>query len=461
MKMIIDISRVGSLGVLVALMLASASGCGDDDDANNPTSDASTADGTVADTSTSDANPPDTGTPDAEPQEPVDPLYVAHFTQQTPDAFNSLVGIVSDLSAGTQFDVTGALTFPGFLGVVTPPTPNGSFFVMLGDETVIIRYDISETGELVEFDPRLNYSSLGATRGNFMLSFAHFISEDRAYMVVPDALSVLVWNPQTMTIVESIDLSSGLTPPDNLRTRTTDSRIDAQGRLLVPMGYCRFMNDDNTCAPLMRVAIIDPTDFSVTYDEDTRCGRPTLSVTDASGAIYFISHPGQSSQFVGGAAGDPAFPGCLIRVQAGADGFDPNYYVNQLDLTPEGRPIGSIIPGVGNRAYATVWPRSPDEFDAANWFELRSEPVWQVFSFEPGNEAATFALESGIPTTADQISGRLVSVRRPSGEDELIPVALTNPDGFDSTTFNDVSDPNNWAPGIVFPGFAYSVNRAR
>ncbi len=456
----IDNNSTRGLALLAISMLALAFACGDDDDGTTGTDpDMMTVD--PGDMTTMEDGPgpmEDMTTP------PVDPFYVVHFTQQTPETFNSLVGIVPNLEAGTEFDTSTALEFPGFLGVVTPPEPNGSFFVMLGDETVIIRYDVDEDGNIVEFDNRLNYSAAtGATSGNFMLSFAHFISDDRAYMVVPDALAVIVWNPQTMTIVETIDLSEGLTPPENLAARATDSRIDSSGRLLLPMGYCRFMNMDFTCAPIMRLAIIDPDTFEVTYDEDTRCGRPTLSVTDDDGAIYFVSHPGQSSQFVGGAAGDPAFPGCLIRVLDGADGFDPDYYVNQLDLTPEGRPVGSIIPGVGNRAYATVWPpdRMVSEFNAENWFMLRSEPVWEVYSFAPGNEVATFTLEDDVPTTADQIFGRLVNVRRPDGSDEVIPIALTNPDGFGSSTFNDVSDPANWQSGIVFPGFTYSVDRVR
>ncbi|MEM1414486.1 MAG: hypothetical protein AAGH15_06285 [Myxococcota bacterium] len=441
------------MALALLFSVVSFAGCGDDDGPDS-SSDPMTDAGSSADTGTADM-----GTnPDPDAGVDLPPVYAIHFTQQTPDTFNSLIGTVSTLDGSEAFDVSTALEFPGFLGVTAPTEYDGSFYVALGDETVIIRYDVTDEGDLVEFD-RLNYGSLGATSGNFMLRFAHFISPERAYLVVPDALSVLIWNPQTMRIVDSVDLTEGIAPPEGLLTRFTDSRIDDAGRLLVPVGYCR-PSPDFTCAPLMRLAIIEPETFAVTYDEDTRCGRPTLSVTDGDGAAYFISHPGQSSQFVGEAAGDPAFPGCMIRVLAGADGFDSEYYLDKLSLTPEGRPIGSVVPATGNLVYATVWPRSPDEFDAENWFTLRSEPVWEVFAFEPGNEAATFMLQADVPATADQISGGQVLIDV-DGTDVMTPLALTNPEGFGSTTLFDVSDPADWSEGITVPGFAYSVTRVR
>ncbi|MEN0065207.1 MAG: hypothetical protein AAGA48_23890 [Myxococcota bacterium] len=382
--------------------------------------------------------------------------YAIHYTQQTPDTFNSVIATVSDIDAGTEVRKGGSIEVPGFLGLLATPDIPNTFFVALADAPEIIRYEIGESGDLSETG-RLSYAGLGANEGNFMLNPNYFAEATRAYMVVPSALKVAIWNPESMTIEGEISLD-GLTAPDaTLTPRLIDAQVD-RGRLVIPTGYSR---EDFTYEPLGRLAVVDVDNETVAYSERDDCGYFTLSVRDQRDRLYFISHPGQGARFAGDSAGDPGFPPCMVRMESGADGFDPDYYLDMTTLTADGRPTASVVQATDGNAYVTVHPDGPSAFTPKNWVDLRFSADWEVHIFEPGNELETFEKLSGPPATADQIFGGLVELESDRGRLVETPYVSLSTADFAETTIYDVSDPDNWVAGITLPGYVYTVLRFR
>ena len=416
--------QLGTLFSLSSLLLgASLVGCGDDD---------------------GDAP---FGGPDAED------LYLIHYTNQTLDGITSFIAAVPGLDASQSVDPQSTLEVSGFVGLLAPQEANGTFFVALSESPEIVRYEARQDGALVETG-RVSYAGVGASSGNFMLRPAYFQAPDRAFFVVPEALRVVIWNPEAMIIEGEIPLT-GLAPPDGLGPRIFDSTVD-EGRLIIPAGYAR---QNLGFDPLGRLAIVDLATLDVTYAEQNRCGWPTLSLADPAGNLYFASHPAQGSAFAAGVTGSPTFPPCLVRLRSGANEFDPDYFVDLTTLV--GRPTASVAPATGGRAYVTISPRGIDEFTPENFADLRGAADWEVHIFEPGNEGSAVSRATNAPTTADQIFSGLVDIDDDDGRPIATPLVNISTEDFSQTTIYDVSDVDNWIPGIVVPGYTYNIVRIR
>ena len=382
-----------------------------------------------------------------------EPALLIHFTVTDPSGVTSLVSVVSDLSATQEIDVGNALEIPGYVVLAAPETRNGTFFVARSDAPELVRYQLTEQGG-VEQTGRVSFAGLGATTAARMLRPIHFVSDERAYFIDSELPQAIVWNPETMEIERAFGLE-GLQSTDGSIPVAFDSRED-QGRLIVPTGYLR---EDDTYAPRGRIAIIDLETDEVTYDEQNRCGYLTTTVVDEEGSIYFVSHPGHGARYAAAVAGDPTFPPCMVRMRSGADGFDPDYFLDTTTLV--NRPAASIVPGPTGQAYVTIYPEGSEAFTPENYVALRFNAAWQFHSFVIGDANATVSIVEAAPETADQVGGTQVDLGNDRGERPLTPFVTVSTTDFNSTTLYDISDPNQWTEQVTVPGFVYTVVRIR
>ncbi|MEM9115708.1 MAG: hypothetical protein AAGD10_19330 [Myxococcota bacterium] len=440
--------RTWTLSAVTALLMITAA-CGEDDASNgdNPGTNGSAGNGSSGNGSAGNGS----GGNGSGGNDVVDPQYSIFYTNQTMEGITSLVATVSSLDASTTIVPEEAVPINGFIGLLQPPALDGSYFIAEANSSIIQRYDVDADG-IATPGERLNYN---APAGNFMLRPNHYLSPDRAYFVAPSLQEVIVWNPQTVRIIERIDIS-GLAPDEETQNLIISDSFIEGGRLIIPAGYAdnqTFEFEDE-----LRAAFVDLATGEVTYDADTgRCGRPTLSLRDQAGAVYMASHPGQGANF---AAGTQSFAPCMLRILPGASEIDPNYYLNMNDVTG-GRPSASILQGQNGQAYTTVHPEMNDFFTPENQNTIRFSAEWSVNSFELGNEVGTLTPVPNLPIVPDQMFGQPVNILQPSGEDVDTPFVFLSNDQFDPTTVWDATDPNAWTAGVVVPGYIYRIIRIR
>ncbi|MEL6339342.1 MAG: hypothetical protein AAFQ65_05495 [Myxococcota bacterium] len=418
----------------IGLCLVFATACGDDDESN-------------------DDDQQMFADPDAEQ------LYVLHYTNTAADGTQtSFINTVSSLNADVTIDQSNALELSGYLVLETTDEIPETFFAARTNSPVVERYEITSEGG-VERTGTLNLGGLGASYATFSLSVFHFESATRAFMMQDETLNVVVWNPSTMEIIETVDLSSELAAPEGTSTAIFEARED-QGRFVVMAGY-RRPAPDNTHIPLSRVAFVDLNTLDTSIDEQSSCGYLLYSFLAPDGFLYYASHPNQASIVAAGVGGDPTSPHCMVRVQSGSTEFDASFFLDLNEIL--GRPIAAVIPGgEDGRVFATAYPEDGEQFNGANRFDLRISPVWEFYDFELGDAEATIRPLEGTPVTTDQVFASVVPVDNENGTAVDTPFLHVLPtDGFSGVDLYNATDPNNWVPQARVPGFLYKVRRVR
>ncbi|MEO1333183.1 MAG: hypothetical protein AAFV32_06650 [Myxococcota bacterium] len=376
-------------------------------------------------------------------------FLVGYSTRDVDGNATAFANAVPSLDQNQGVDQTRALELNGFSVFATNPFESDTFFVGRGTGAVVERYQVDADGFL-ELTGEIVFAGSTASRTQSPWVFE---SSTRAYFLDAEGLNVIVWNPSAMEIDQVIDLDV-LNPPEGTRA-VPFQLIRDQDRLLVSSGY--FRNDQETHAPIGRLAIVDIDTFEVTVAEQTRCGYLLGSVLAPDGFHYFASHPNQSTLTAIEAAGDPPSPHCLVRFESGGSAWDESFFVDLNALV--GRPLASVVPRGGSLVYATVSPEGPSAFDAENRLDRRRAPVWEIYTFDLTDPAGTIAPANNTLTTSDQIGAFVAEVNDANGnriETPFIPLG-----GATDSTFFDVSDPDSWIQQITVPGTARSIGRLR
>ena len=389
-----------------------------------------------------------------ESEEPSDPasmdseeslLYLVSggFLGDSPTSYASLV---ESLDADTEVDLQAGLSVPS-IPRISPGAERGVFFVGLRESPIVQRYRVTDDRQFV-LEDEVSFQPSGLTSaaaGRFQV-----IDAEKAYYIDTASLTVVVWNPETMTRVNDFFLD-GL-PEAGLQTR--DLIIDRDGdRVVIGTDYVR---PDGTSARLGRLAIIDSTTDAVTYTSQTSCGYLGWSARDQEGHLYYASHPGQAGQVAAGVAGNPASRPCMVRKLAGADEFDPDYLIDFEALT--GAPTGAVIQGARGHAYLLVFNQDLVTITADNADQAVSLPAWQVYSVVLGREFDTLTRVPGLEPARGLGVSTIVEV----GENDLSTPFLVRVTGDGSSgTFVDVSDPMAFRNAITVPGVPGPILRIR
>lgn len=372
------------------------------------------------------------------------PLYAIGGYFIDPDGnWLAYLATVDDLSAAGQVDVDGAIEFPDDMVYGSPG--DGAVYVGDGGRPVIQKWVLGE-GDRLEKAAEMGIGQYGIETGIGALEAMHFVSAEKAYFIDPGTLQAVVWNPTTMETVEAISLAGFAI--DGMFNALSSVHRDGD-RLLI---WGRYWREDDTAAPLTRLAMLDVKTDAVTYADDERCGNITFEATDSAGNLYLASHPVQAASVTAGAAGDPAAGACILRVKAGADDFDPDYMVDLNALV--GGTAATIMPGPGDTAFILVWEGDP--FTPDNFFMAHRLDSWAFHSIVLGDEADTLTRVPGIP-----LQGGYASAFTADVDGVEVPFMVSVDGDFEQGTLYDMSDPGAFRAALQVPGFPGQAIRLR
>ncbi|MEM7138012.1 MAG: hypothetical protein AAF500_15635 [Myxococcota bacterium] len=326
------------------------------------------------------------------PGEPSDsPAFVLGSRIRTPDGRAFFVSIEPDLEA-RELDLSRAIELSGFARTYTF---DGALYTMDSESLVIRRFRVGADRTVTE-DGRFSMAFLGFTR--FRPLFA-FVEPTRAYYIDPQSSQVVVWNPAEMVLIETLPFD-GLFR-ENFDIRQTGLR-EVGDRIFLPFAWTR--ETEFVIVPSVTVLVFDrQTGELEGIFEDDRCVGAGGSFATENGDFYVLgdSHDGRFDVF----GEEELPPPCLLRIRSGADGFDPDYYVDMREAMGGAVAIGHMNGLPNGRAVTRVLAIDIDPATVEDPFDLTFQEIWQWVTFDVANPEPTLL---DIPLTALPFSPFLV-----------------------------------------------------
>jgi hypothetical protein len=443
-----------SCAALGVLTLVFCIGCGDDDGGDDRRSpDGGTPDAMIdaalVPDSTAPAPQPDGGAPPLTGMDsgatPAPQRWIVGGWITTQDSYTGYLTVVRDLSSAGRIDLTQVVEFPGDMTYET--AGDGVVFVGLEDKPVLERWVLGTDDKLtkdgeISFATRNVTSTLGGGRNLIQL-----IGPERAYYFDNENLQVIVFNPTRLEILSSFSLA-GL---EESGQELALNFVHKDGNRFIITGRYWSLADE-TSTSLVRAAIIDSTNDSVTYVEDRRCGNIAFHITDQAGNVYYGSHAGLAVSIAAGTAGaNPPTP-CLLRINKGASQFDPTYFVDMADAS--GGVVGGLLQGSDGNAY--VFQYAGPGITADNERATLRGENWTLASFKLGSEKSTFARVNGVGALTAYGDSFTTNV-----QGKLTPFVVGVKADFSEGRYYDVSDPSNVKPALSFPSYPGHAHAAR
>lgn len=417
---------------LTAAMLLSLTAC---DDGDPPEADAGPDEEVDAST------PPeeDASTPEVDASvPPPDPVYVLHSAVQSTDDRLNYFTLVSSLTEDTEITYDASIEVPGRARLYATEGL-GFFAIGDGEDVSLTRYDVEGDGTLTE-GASLSFAALGVT--SLGAQAVHFASPTVAYYKDPSQAQVIVWNPTTMEITDTIDLPASLVRADR-RTSFGDWGTREGDAFFTVVWYSATYDAVDEGTALVH---IDTETQEVTVTMDDRC-RGLSDAAEIDGALYWFSNVINAF----GHAVEPDVKGqsnCMLRVLPGEDTFDDAYVGDVDDALPTDF-SGAVVTATGTDLWAqlvdlSVAPTAPgttySEWYADGW-------AWYRVPFE-GTEATMISASTGA-----------YSSFAVTAQEGAFVLSDTEAD-YSSTTLIDVAG-GAPAEGLTFPGFALDVARVR
>jgi len=348
---------MGLLPALGALLLVGAGGCGSD------------AGGT--------GGAGDAGSGTAEPQYAV--------AQTVYDADGNPTGyfqVVSSLEGNLNLD--NAREIPGGVGLFGAPE-TGRVWIGNGESPTIQRYVVSESGAIDEDGPSISLANFGITATSQSSDRVPFISPSKAYFIEGTGETIVVWDPEAMEVEGTISIT--LPAREGFRTNLEAWPTRVDNRLYIAFGWWDFANA--RVDPGAGVAVIDTeNDSVVSVTEDPRCAGIFHSAAASDGYIYYACgvYPAAAHRIFGDSNAPES---CLLRIRAGDDEFDPDFYVPIASLTG-GRPGGELV-GRGDDLFLRVFDEAESGLTIDNettTFDMTSAVAWRWWRLGAGAASA-------------------------------------------------------------------------
>lgn len=363
-------------------------------------------------------------------------MYGVFTSVETSERENTYLGLTGALDGSAELDTAAALEAPGSSRFYAPPS-GGFFAIGNNDDITVTRYELGEDRSFIEVG-RMSFASIGVTR---LQNRVVFVDESKAYYIDETAGQLVVWNPAQLVIERTIAL-----PPEfaeGFRGHSTDMPFGrfplVEGRLYLPVAW---FSDAGTARPVTGLAVVDTsTDSVLSYSETDRCPAATELAFDDNGDVYYgtsVNYPFYAH------ANDPELrgrtrPGCILRVRAGALGFDADYSLRVTELAGDRTSMGLTDAATPGTAYVQVL----DE-DTLPWAAIEDEdtfweqPAWQWWRVNLRSGEAT--LDSEIPASAPymtsyEVDGRRYVSRQEDGSSALYELS---PSGAHALAFRSV-----------------------
>ena len=290
-----------------------------------------------------------------------EPSVMVAVTTNSPEGMNMYVGAYPELPE--QVDLSKMVET---VGGQNASAFNGYVFVWSPDSGVYTRYAVDDRHQLTK-DGRVSFQPLGGT-GNVMTSF---ISPTRAYSMTRDNLNIVVWNPEAMETLGTIDTSAAL--DQKYPSFDYGEPVLFDGYVAWPILWYDYDNFDFKPAVdiLLASASSDEPAFAIT---DDRCGGGWSLFTDPEGDLYALGNAwfGFAHFFDREPARQPH--DCLLRVRPGEKSFDRDFYLD-LNVVADTPAVYHTWQSKGRSVVAAVWDKADDPTALAGPDDYWSAPM--------------------------------------------------------------------------------------
>ncbi|MEM8608287.1 MAG: DUF4374 domain-containing protein [Myxococcota bacterium] len=296
-----------------------------------------------------------------DPQESFETAYVVSQLLFAPGSRFQLVHIVPDLEP-QELALDEAFEFSGFSRV---RAFDGKVFVFEGERGQVIRYRVTPALSLEE-EERLSFANLGITSFGPSITFA---SSTRAYFVSSATREIVVFDPDAMQIVAAIPfLQLGR---EGFALTFTSAPTVIGDEVYVSIAWA----DTATLryVPEVTVAVFSASELRLLRVlSDDRCGFGFRGFAH-EGAFYTM---GDGVNGLANLGLDGISPPCLLRIPAGSDRFDPDFYVDLAAAS--GREIVAGGPfGIGDGRFLTMVYDDDVEPSAIDLAEFAQLSIWR------------------------------------------------------------------------------------
>lgn len=264
------------------------------------------------------------------------PIVLLAQRVQNPDSRQIYVSLLPDLPQGST-SRSDAYEF----GSIDLFVNAGRIFVFDRERITMTRYRATD-------DFRLEVDLLESGADAVMslqqeglpgFGFDHvFVSESRAYLIDWAEYRVLVWNPTTMEVGSTIDLSVAVKEDYVLSDSYLVSPVLADGTVFIAI-YVWQSYDSLRVHPGTGVIALDAaSDAAPVLLEDARVTGASKLFRDGAGRVLVVGdqYSGLYNHFGSGSMSAP--PAGVLRIDGGGQGlgalaFDPTFFVNLLEVT--------------------------------------------------------------------------------------------------------------------------------
>ncbi|WP_223632361.1 hypothetical protein [Corallococcus sp. EGB] len=341
-----------SARLLLALSLAFAAACSDDDDGNN-TPDAGT--NTDAGTQTS--------------------LYAFVAQVSTDTASTSYVVLTDKLDPNTPLSLTNATEINGrALGSGIPKS--GAIFVSSSAGGTVTRYNVTARNTLEKAGEVSFTGKAVTTIGEYQNQF-QFVSDTKAYYFDGRNSQIIIWNPKDMTLTNSISL-----PDMTLSGSTTtfaSNPLRVGTKVLMPLGW----RAGAAVTKKAGIIVVDTANDSAVVVTDDRCGYVRDGIVGTDGKVYLATEAyGAAEKRVSGSNSSVPTP-CLLKFDPATNTYDPTFF-KELGTLTNGGATGSLLAGPNGTGYLrvldeTAYAVQPDTVART----LASAVAWKWWKIDP------------------------------------------------------------------------------
>lgn len=316
----------------------------------------------------------------------------------------------------------------------TGPDSGGVLFVAGDQGPTVTRYELSDSGRLSE-EGEVSFLGRGVTAFTEYGGQFQYLSDGKAYYFDGATAQIVVWNPESMKVTDSVSLAELAHEGETLSFTAVPVR---DGSALYTFAAWRKGLE---VSERVAVVVVDTESDAVTIVEDDRCGYVRDGVLAADGFLYL------ATEAFGAAAhalndGNPA--PCLLRFDVENERFDPDFHVTLASLF-DGDTAGSLIVGPNGSTFLRVLDASAVPEGTTNPRVVASAAAWSWARFSPGDDPVVERLDSSALTGGSvlpfRLGARLVApVFVGSASTELVELTEDGPDERAALT----------VPGLVF-----------
>ena len=370
--------------------------------------------------------------------------FVLTTSVQTGDDSTGYLVPVASLDSGATFDLKDALELPESL--VAARTGDPYFFTATLEDPVITRWEPKGDGAF-EAKQTLSFANLGVGR-SWAVDPNLFYARDRAYFTDDRNRQVVVWNPETMTLVTTIPLD---VEPDGALEPWLTMTLREDRIFVVASWEEGSAGDWTRFGEHVRIIEIDPaTDAVVASTDEPRCNSFTWTSTTSNGTTYFspMSWFAPIRAMMGAEHGVAS---CGLRIVPPATSFDESYQVD-LSALAGGRPAGTLFLVGDDVAFMRVWHEElVDELadDKSNFEDIINQAGFKWWRWQVGAEAATVV--AGQEPSASEVAA-LFSVDGSS----WVPRPAAD---YSTTTLDQLDSKGEIHAGLSGPGTITSLTR--